>query len=117
MTRWSGLVLSALRWRIGSSEHGPMVAEAISTLGCNEDVAGWVEAYRQKHQHAPLLRRNSQLTEATKPSGTALLVTILARRIGSRFSVSNRKSGTGKTLSPTGCRSSFRAILVVSLTA
>ena len=39
------------------SEHGPMVAEAISTLGCNEDVAGWVEIYKQKHQHAPLLPR------------------------------------------------------------
>jgi len=36
------------------SEHGPMVAEAISTLGCNEDVAGWVEIYKQRHQHAPL---------------------------------------------------------------
>jgi hypothetical protein len=31
-----------------------MVAEAISTLGCNEDVAGWVEIYKQKHRHTPL---------------------------------------------------------------
>ena len=31
-----------------------MVAEAISTLGCNDDVAGWVEMYKQKHQHNPL---------------------------------------------------------------
>jgi Questin oxidase-like len=36
------------------SEHGPMVAEAISTLGRNEDVAGWVEKYKQAHRHAPL---------------------------------------------------------------
>jgi hypothetical protein len=36
------------------SEHGPMVAEAISTLGCNDDVAGWVEKYKRQHRHAPL---------------------------------------------------------------
>jgi hypothetical protein len=36
------------------SEYGPMVAEAISTLGCNDDVAGWVEKYKRQHRHAPL---------------------------------------------------------------
>lgn len=35
------------------SEHGPMVAEAISTLGRNKDVAAWVERYKEAHQHAP----------------------------------------------------------------
>jgi hypothetical protein len=35
------------------SEHGPMVAEAISTLGCNDDIAGWVETYKAKHRHEP----------------------------------------------------------------
>jgi Questin oxidase-like len=43
------------------SEHGPMVAEAISTLGCNEDVAGWVEAYKQKRRHAPLPPRKQPI--------------------------------------------------------
>jgi hypothetical protein len=36
------------------SEHGPMVAEAISTLGCNDAVAGWVEICKSKHRHSPL---------------------------------------------------------------
>jgi hypothetical protein len=43
------------------SEHGPMVAEAISTLGCNEDVARWVEIYKQKHRHAPLPSRKQTI--------------------------------------------------------
>jgi hypothetical protein len=43
------------------SEHGPMVAEAISTLGCNEDVAGWVEKYKQKHRHNPLPPRKQPI--------------------------------------------------------
>jgi hypothetical protein len=43
------------------SEHGPMVAEAISTLGCNGEVTGWVEIYKQKHQHAPLPPRKQSL--------------------------------------------------------
>jgi Questin oxidase-like len=43
------------------SEHGPMVAEAISTLGRNEDVAGWVEIYKQRHRHAPLPPRKQPI--------------------------------------------------------
>jgi hypothetical protein len=35
------------------SEHGPMVAEAISTLGFDDDVAGWVESYKAAHHHNP----------------------------------------------------------------
>jgi hypothetical protein len=48
--------LSSLGFAMENSffEHGPMLAEGISTLGCNEDVAGWIEIYKQKHQHAPL---------------------------------------------------------------
>ena len=45
------------------SEHGPMVAEAISSLGCNEDVAEWVEIYKQKHRHAPLPPRKHTIDE------------------------------------------------------
>ena len=43
------------------SEHGPMVAETITTLGRNEDVAGWVERYKQAHQHAPLPPRKQPI--------------------------------------------------------
>jgi hypothetical protein len=45
------------------SEHGPIVAEAISTLGCDEKVADWVEIYKQKHQHAPLPPRKQRVDE------------------------------------------------------
>ncbi len=38
----------------GFSEHGPMVAEAISTLGHDADVARWVEAYKAKRRHLPV---------------------------------------------------------------
>jgi hypothetical protein len=37
----------------GFSEHGPMVAEAISTLGYDDEVAGWVESYKAKRCHIP----------------------------------------------------------------
>ena len=43
------------------SEHGPMVAEAISALGRNDDVAGWVEIYKQKHRHNPLPPRKQPI--------------------------------------------------------
>jgi hypothetical protein len=35
------------------SEHGPMVAEAISTLGRNDRIAAWVEAYLAHYRHNP----------------------------------------------------------------
>src|ERR1700685_4200593 len=35
----------------GFSEHGPMVAEAISRLGRNDQVAPWVEAYKAHYRH------------------------------------------------------------------
>ena len=35
------------------SEHGPMVAEALSTLGRGDAVPRWVETYKAKHDHAP----------------------------------------------------------------
>lgn len=38
----------------GFAEHGPMVAEAISSLGFNDRVAGWVDAYNGKRRHLPL---------------------------------------------------------------
>lgn len=37
----------------GFSEHGPMVAEAISSLGRNERVGPWVEAYKARYRHIP----------------------------------------------------------------
>jgi hypothetical protein len=37
----------------GFSEHGPMVAETISTLGHDAEVAPWVEAYEAKRRHIP----------------------------------------------------------------
>jgi hypothetical protein len=37
----------------GFSEHGPMVAEAISSLGRNEGVAPWVETYKAHYRHNP----------------------------------------------------------------
>ena len=55
------------------SEHGPMVAETITTLGRNEDVAGWVERYKQAHrgltaapaqQPAPMRKIPRSLTDA-----------------------------------------------------
>jgi len=36
------------------AEHGPMAAEAISTLGHNDAVADWVEAYKKDHRPHPL---------------------------------------------------------------
>jgi hypothetical protein len=38
----------------GFAEHGPMVAEAISSLGFNDRVAGWVDAYNDQTRHLPL---------------------------------------------------------------
>lgn len=35
------------------AEHGPMVAEAISTLGRNAAVGPWVESYKANHRHLP----------------------------------------------------------------
>lgn len=43
-----------------------MVAEAIRTLGCKEDVAGWIEAYKQKHQHAPLPPRKQPIDQSNQ---------------------------------------------------
>jgi hypothetical protein len=37
----------------GFSEHGPMVAEAMSTLGYDDDVPGWVDAYKVKRRPIP----------------------------------------------------------------
>jgi hypothetical protein len=37
----------------GFSEHGPMVAETISSLGCNDEVVGWLEFYKAKRRHIP----------------------------------------------------------------
>jgi Questin oxidase-like len=47
-------------------EHGPMVAEAISTLGCNEDVAGWIEIYKQEHWHNPLPPRKQPIDRSSQ---------------------------------------------------
>jgi hypothetical protein len=38
----------------GFAEHGPMVAEAISSLGFNDRVAAWVDAYNGKTRHLPM---------------------------------------------------------------
>lgn len=35
------------------AEHGPMVAEAISTLGRDAAVGAWVESYKKNHRHLP----------------------------------------------------------------
>jgi hypothetical protein len=35
------------------AEHGPMVAEAISTLGRDAAIGPWVEAYKANHRHLP----------------------------------------------------------------
>lgn len=35
------------------AEHGPMVAEAISTLGRHAAVGPWVESYKANHRHLP----------------------------------------------------------------
>lgn len=37
----------------GFSEHGPMVAEAISSLGRDDSVAAWVDAYKAHYRHNP----------------------------------------------------------------
>ena len=55
------------------SEHGPMVAEAISTLGCNEDVVGWVEIYKQKHHHAPLPSRKQRIDGSNETEWRSVL--------------------------------------------
>src|SRR5262249_50446842 len=34
--------------------HGPMAAEAMSTLGYNDTVARWVEAYKARRKHLPM---------------------------------------------------------------
>lgn len=36
------------------AEHGPMVAEALSTLGQEDAVAGWVDQYRGVRRHLPM---------------------------------------------------------------
>jgi hypothetical protein len=33
------------------SEHGPVVVEAITAMGENDEVTGWIEAYRARHSH------------------------------------------------------------------
>ncbi|HEX3970755.1 MAG TPA: questin oxidase family protein [Stellaceae bacterium] len=38
----------------GFAEHGPMVAEAISSLGFNDRIAGWVDGYNAQRRHLPL---------------------------------------------------------------
>jgi hypothetical protein len=38
----------------GFAEHGPMVAEAISSLGFHDRIAGWVDGYNAKRRHLPL---------------------------------------------------------------
>src|SRR5690348_6218515 len=35
------------------SEHGPMVAEAISAMGRNDAVVPWVDIYKAKRRHNP----------------------------------------------------------------
>jgi hypothetical protein len=32
------------------SEHGPVVVEAITAMGENDEVTGWIEAYRARHK-------------------------------------------------------------------
>ncbi len=45
----------------GFSEHGPMVAEAVSTLGRNDDVRQWVDAYKAKWRHMPPPQRQEPI--------------------------------------------------------
>ncbi|MBN9486355.1 MAG: DUF4243 domain-containing protein [Alphaproteobacteria bacterium] len=46
------------------AEHGPMAAEAISTLGYNDAVADWVEAYKKDHRPHPLPPRCQPIDDA-----------------------------------------------------
>ena len=46
------------------AEHGPMAAEAISTLGHNDAVADWVEAYKKDHRPHPLPPRSQPIDGA-----------------------------------------------------
>ncbi len=41
--------------------HGPMGAEALSTLGQNEAVAGWVDAYKAERHHLPMPARKEPI--------------------------------------------------------
>lgn len=41
----------------GLSNHGPMAAEAIVTLGLHEGLVGWVDAYRRRLERGPRSRR------------------------------------------------------------
>src|SRR5579875_1865303 len=48
------------------SEHGPMVAEALSALGQNDAVAGWVNHYRGERRHLPMPPAREPI-DGTKP--------------------------------------------------
>ena len=50
----------------GFSEHGPMVAEAISSLGRNDHVASWVEAYKAHYRHNPAPPRRQPISDAVE---------------------------------------------------
>lgn len=41
--------------------HGPMAAEALSTLGENDAVAGWVDAYKAERHHLPMPPRKEPI--------------------------------------------------------
>ena len=51
------------------AEHGPMAAEAISTLGHNDAVADWVEAYKKDHRPHPLPPRCQPIDGADEQNG------------------------------------------------
>jgi hypothetical protein len=51
-------------WGPNFAEHGPMAAEAISMLGHNEAVAGWVEAYKARRSHIPAPPRCGPIDDA-----------------------------------------------------
>jgi hypothetical protein len=99
------------------SEHGPMVAEAISTLGCNEEVADWVEIYKQNHQHAPLPPRKQRVDGWNETAWRSALGDYSRATDWLESFREQLKERHWQDIAATGCRSSFRAILAGSLTA
>jgi hypothetical protein len=87
----------------GFAVHGPMGAETLSALGHNDMVAGWVEAYKLRHQpiETPPPRHRSRPTMSR--AGAPPWVTCPGSRTGPPCSGPSSTPVPGKPCSSAGC--------------
>lgn len=66
---------------LGFAEHGPMIAEAISTLGRDDAVGPWGDSYKANYRHLPPSPRTDAINPANKEDWRVALGAAFDRQI------------------------------------